>query len=301
MTADPDLVSGPVAVFGQDRATTAVAQQMRPLDQPVTHAHPVVEDETRALPGALRLGHFLEVFQDPALEVVYLLDPLPQQVVRGLLAADPPGAEHRDFLVVEPMLVGLPPGRKLAEGTGLRVHGARETADRHLVVVAGVDHRDILARDQVVPRLRRDVMPGARQRIDIGLAHGDDLALEAHLHLAEGRGLAVRELPLEVLAAGQRAQMGDHRVDARACPRDGAVDPFPRQQQRAFHTVLGAERVKRGLERGRVVEPGEVVEGGDGIHGAADRGIWGCSARAARAKFACNPWLSKDIPCRRLS
>ena len=111
------FIFGTFHILGQDRATAAVAQIVRPLDQPVPHGHAVVEHETFTLPGAVLGGHLFEIAQDAALQVIDILDPLPQQEVGGFLAADAAGAEHGHTLVVEAVLVLLPPGgksRKLA-------------------------------------------------------------------------------------------------------------------------------------------------------------------------------------------
>src|SRR6056297_775884 len=135
---------------------------------------------------------------------------------------------------------------------------------------ARVDHRHIRRADQLVPFGGVDVVADARLGVDVRLAHGDDLALEADLEAAEGLPLTAAFLPLQIGAAGQGADMGQHRVDSGAGACDGAVDPFMRQQERTRDALREAKAIERATDGGGVIEAGEVVEGGDGIHGAGD-------------------------------
>ena len=73
-------------------------------------------------------------------------------------------------------------------------------------------------------------MASARARVHIGLAHGHDLALQAHFHAAKGHVGGVAFFPLQRSTSRQRADMRQHRVDPLAATCDGAVDPFARQQ-----------------------------------------------------------------------
>ena len=276
MAGNAFLECGVVAVFGQDGAAAGVAEQVRAFFQPMPHRHAAVKDETFALPCALLGGHLFQIFQDAALEVIDLLDPLPQQVIRAFLAADAAGAEHGDALVVEAVLVRLPPCRKVAETGGLRIDCALEGADRHLVVIAGVDHGDIGRGDERVPVGRFDVMADAGQRVHVGLAHRDDLALQPHFHPGEGRRAGGAFLPFQIGAARQGADMGQNSVDGGAGAGDGAVDPFARQKQRAGHALRAAQRGQPRLDRGGVVKAREVIEGGDSIHGARFTPRLGC-------------------------
>src|SRR5210317_1493573 len=126
-----------VEVLWRQGHPAGVAQFVIAFLQAVTNRNTAVEDETFAVPLAVFGGHFFEVFQDAALEVIDLVDALAQQVVRGFLATDAAGAEHRDALVVEPLLVFSPPVGKLTEGFRFRIDRALEGADLDLVVVAG--------------------------------------------------------------------------------------------------------------------------------------------------------------------
>src|SRR3546814_9789509 len=46
------------------------------LDQPVPHAHPLVEDEAAAVPAAVGFGHLFQIGEDAALQMADLLDAL---------------------------------------------------------------------------------------------------------------------------------------------------------------------------------------------------------------------------------
>ena len=246
-----------------------MAQIMRPFLEPVPHRDPPVKDETFALPRALLLRHLFEVFQNPALEVIDLFNPLLEQVIRALLAADTAGAKHRHALVVKALFIRLPPLRELAKAFGLRVDRALECADRHLVIIARVDHRHIVRTDQIVPFGRLDIMADAGARIDIGLAHGDDLGLQAHLHAAKGLLGGKAFLMHQIAASRQSADMRQNRVNSGARSGDGAVDPLMGDEQGAGDPFGGAKRLERGLHGLAVGETGEVIERCDGIgHGA---------------------------------
>ena len=211
-------------------------------------------------------GDVFKVLEDAPLEVEHVLHPLADQVVRRFLTPDTAGAEHRDFLVVEPVLIRLPPGGEFAKALGFRVDGPVECADRDLIVIARVDHGNIVAADQIVPVGGIDVMPDLGQRIDIGLTHGHDLALQADLHLAEGRRRGGAFLPLKIGAAGQGTDMRDDRVYPRTGAGDGAVNAFGGDKQRAFDVMLRTKRNQRRAQGVRRVKTAEMIEGGNGIH-----------------------------------
>ena len=203
-----------------------MTQQVRTLFQPVADADAVIKDKTFALPRAFLLRDFLEILEDAAFEVEHVLDPLPQKEVRRFLAADATGTEHRDALVVKPVAVFFPPRGKFAKALSFRIDRALKRADGHLVIVPGVDDRDIGRADQLIPFRRVDVMPDAGLWIDVGLTHRDDLFLEPHLELGKRRLVAGGFLPFQPLAAGQRPDMGQDSLDPSRGARDGPVDPF---------------------------------------------------------------------------
>jgi nicotinamidase/pyrazinamidase len=164
------------------------------------------------------------------------------------------------------MLVLFPPGRKFSETLCLGVDRTVKGPDRHFVIVACVDHGNIFAGNQVVPFSRVNIMPDARQRIDIGLTHRHDLALQADLHLAERRLGCGAFLPLKIGTAGQGPDVCDHGVNSGAGAGNRAVDPFASDQQRAFDVLRVAKRLQRCPQSVRIAEPREVVEGGNRVH-----------------------------------
>ena len=147
-----------------------------------------------------------------------------------------------------------------------RIDRALERADRRLVVVARIDHRHVGRRDQVVPVLRIDIGAHDVARIGPRHAHGDDLALQPHLHPAEGHLGRGAFLPFQIGAARKCADMRQHRVDALPCPRDGPIDPFRRDQQRAANPMRLANCLQGRPKHVRVLEPRELVKRGDGQH-----------------------------------
>src|SRR5690606_30148141 len=87
-TADSGDVMFGLAVLGRDWGPAGVALFEIAFAQIVPYGDPVVEHEAVALPADFGLGHFFQVFQDAALEVVDLLETLAEHVARRLLAAD---------------------------------------------------------------------------------------------------------------------------------------------------------------------------------------------------------------------
>ena len=234
---------------------------MRARRQPVPHRHALVEDEAFAPPCAVLLGHFLQIAQDAAVEMVDLLHPFRLQESGGLFAADAAGAEHRHPALAghQPLAMVAEPGREVGEPGRAGIHRARERADRHLIGVARVDRQRLGIGDQRVPRRRRDIGAGIGQRIDRD-AHRHDLALHLHLQPVERHRRGVRELQRRRRAARQRADVREHRVQRRRRPRDRAVDPFAGQQQRALHPRRARARQQRFAQRVRVIEPREAVQ-----------------------------------------
>ncbi len=295
------LIERRLAVGGAERAAASAAQLVVAGHLAVADADPFIEDEAFALPQALFGGHLLEVIEDAALEVIDLLDPLGFQEGGALFAADPAGAEHRHFerltLAQQACALAPEPRWKIAERGGLRVDRAGKSADRDLVVVAGVDHHGARIGDQRVPVSRGDIVPGASQRIDLRLAHGDDLTLEPHFHAVERLLARSGQLHIERGAIGQGADLRKHRGDALGTARNRAVDPLAGEQQRALDALRLAQRGQRRAQRGRIGEPGEPVQRGnrDGANrtwhrgslnpGGADREPQGARRRIAIAKF----------------
>gem|GEM_PF-5616747 len=255
------------------------------LDEPVPHGHPLVEDEALAAPQAFRLRHGLQIFQDAAFQVMHVAHTLGLQEGGGLFTADAAGAVHGDLGRGRPVQQGAPLGAEpvgeLAEGAGVGLDGAFKGADLALIVVAGVDENGVGIGDQGVPVLRRNIGSHALDRVDVGLAHGDDLGLHPHLHTVEGHGLGRRILQLQPLEPRQGAHAVDNASDVGFRPGDGAVDPLVRHQKRAAH-LRPAQVQQVQAQRRRIGHGRETIQGGDGERG--------------RGRHRGNGWDGHDLP-----
>ena len=60
--------------------------------------------------------------------------------------------------------------------------------------------------------------------------------------------------------------MGNRRINASAATRDGPVDPFGGQQQRATDAMRFAKFQKWALNCNNVIKAGEMIKSGDCIH-----------------------------------
>ena len=93
--------------------------------------------------------------------------------------------------------------QEIRQSFGFQGQLPRQAANRNLVVIAGVNHGHIIAVDQVIPILSRDLMPGACCWVDMGLAHGDNLTLQAHFHTRKRWGVRSCLLPLQTRTTGE--------------------------------------------------------------------------------------------------
>src|SRR5690349_5217840 len=82
-----------------------------PLAEAMAERDAFVEHKTVAAPATVGFRHVLQIFQDAALEVIDLRKAQREQQRTRLLAANAPGAEHRDPLV--PGRIKLPRGERL--------------------------------------------------------------------------------------------------------------------------------------------------------------------------------------------
>ena len=256
---DPGLVDVRSFVFVRDRAPACVAEVVRTLLYAVTNRDAVIEDETLAIPGAFLWRRVFEVLQNAAFEVEHFINPLTQQIRRGLFAADATGAVHCDLLASIGGLVGVPPVGEFAKTGRAGVDGAFKLTNADLIVVAGVDQDDVVSVDQVVPIFRLHVGPDLRCRIDAWLAKGDDFLLQPDFKAQERLILRFAFRPVEQRAARQGAQIGQRCVDAFARSGDGAVDALGRQQNRAFDASVAAAGLNARLQGGGIIETGEVI------------------------------------------
>ena len=156
------------------------------------------------------------------------------------------------------------PIRELAERRRARIDGVAERAERHLVVVARIDHDRVGIGDQRVPVGRLDIGAGIRQRVDVVDAHRHDLLLQPHLHAMERHRGRRAEFDLQAGHAGDRLEMRDQLVDRRRRSGDRAVDAL----RAAISSVplmraAAAEGGERLAQRFRRVEPAEAIERGN--------------------------------------
>src|SRR5690606_11032479 len=150
--------------------------------------------EALALPLALLGRHFLEVFQDTALEMVDLLETFLEHEARSLLATNATSAEHGHLLVLLRIVLLTHIFGEFAEGPGLRVDRPLEGADRYLVIIAGVDQQHFRIADQRIPVLRLDIGADPLVGTDARYADGDDFLLQLDLGAIERHLVAERFL-----------------------------------------------------------------------------------------------------------
>src|SRR6056297_2801569 len=103
------------------------------------HRHPIVENETLALPGRVLGRHLFQVFQNASAQVKNLLKPLFQHESRGLLTAYATSTEHRHLAVSGRVKMLTHVGGELAKVGGVRRYCTPERANAALVVIARVE------------------------------------------------------------------------------------------------------------------------------------------------------------------
>ena len=194
--------------------------------------HALIEDETIAM--IMRAATLFEIFQDAAIELQHIAEALGLHIGASLLAANAARAEHDDGLVLH--LLG-----ELGNGGGevtKMIHARRQRivkrAELHLIVVARIEQRDLAP--LIEPRLQlrgRDLWRGALRRVDARHTKGDDLALDAHQHPAEGLISRVAIFGSQRLKTWNRTQPHQELLDRGLITRDEEIDPFRAQQDRA--------------------------------------------------------------------
>ncbi len=108
-----------------------------------------------------------------------------------------------------------------------------------------------------------DIGADVLQRIDVGLAHGDDLALQPNLHAVKRHVIGIAVLYLQPGQFRHGLEMRDQRRDRILRAGDRAVDALARQKQRALDATLRTEGGKRRAQLREALEPAEAVERGD--------------------------------------
>ena len=220
--------------------------------QTLPHRHPLVEDKTFTLPAALRCRNCFQVLEDATAQVVDLVKtPQAQQRCR-LFAADSSGAEHRHLGLAAILRsqrsartgLGFQPRRKLRKTTCARVKRPGEAANRHFVVVAGIDQHEIGVIQQAVPILRLHVLARQHQWTHAGYVQGNDLRFQAHLEPHKGGCFRPGLLVLQIGQPCIGAQPGQHCPYTLRRTGDSAIDAFRCQQQSPFYRVVKTDRVQ---------------------------------------------------------
>ena len=105
------------------------------------------------------------------------------------------------------------------------------------------------------------------RRIDRGVPERDDFLLQPDLQPLERYRGSARKFEFEIVEPaaekGAVLQLADEGVDGFIAARNGAVDPFMRQQHAALDPKAGRKRAQRLAQLPKIRQCGELVEGGD--------------------------------------
>ena len=111
-----------------------------------------------------------------------------------------------------------------------------------------------------------DIVACARARIDIGLAHCDNLFFQANFHAFEGHDAGRALFMFKVRTARQRGDMRPKPGNSLFGSSDCAVDSFFGEQNCAFDALMLTKRHHRRAQSARIVKAGEVIKSGDCKH-----------------------------------
>jgi hypothetical protein len=231
MAGDTFLEFRPRPVLRRQRPPTRATQRKRQFAQAMAHRHPLVEDETSAAARGSDLRHLLQVFQDATLAG----DTPPRHPApSGKPWISRTGCRRcrTSRCACCGTGPGWPPTRRGNRGSFPSPdRRALECADGRLVVVPRVDHRHIRCRDQIIPVAGRHIGPDQAIGVRPRHPHRHDLRFSRTLIRPNGISAAVLSFH------SRSAQPGSARTCARtasmpARPRDGAVDPLGRDQER---------------------------------------------------------------------
>ena len=100
-TGNPRFVVRRCLCLRRQRRAASAAKLRLAFDQTVPHRDAFVENKALALPAAFFRRDFFEIFQNPALQMIDILNAKAFDERRRLLAAYAAGAEHSDFLAVQ--------------------------------------------------------------------------------------------------------------------------------------------------------------------------------------------------------
>ena len=222
----------------------------------------LIEDIAVALPHALIVGDFFEVFEDAALEVVDMLEALFEHPGGGTLAADASGAEHGDFFVDFGVVVFIDELWELAEAGDLWIDCPFEGAGVKFVVVAGVDEDDLWIGDEGVPVFGFDVL--ADMFVGVGIdADVDEGGFNFDFGAVEDGGWGVAGFVGEVAESFVGLHDVDDLGDGFWEATDGAVDAFICEKDGAKDIAVEHLLFEGGGEGVAIVDVDELVEGDD--------------------------------------
>ncbi len=188
---------------------------------------------------------------------------------RRLLAPDAAGAEHGDGPLAPLRLAHRggkrrEPSGKLGETARAGIAGARETADAHLVTVAGVDDERRGVRDEGVPVGGVDIL--ADLIAALGPPHGYDLGLHLDLEPPERDRVRIGKFDLRPPIRPKHAKGLDEPVDARLRPRHGAIESLPGEDKRSPDALCLAQSKQPRRLLGGIGERHEAIGGTDADH-----------------------------------
>ena len=151
---------------------------------------------------------------------------------------------------------------KVTERINTRDHCALESAELHLVVVAGVVENDRATFvEPLLEHLRLQSWRGVLGRLDAFDPKGDDLFLDAHQHATEGLLGTLAVLGLEAFQSRNRMQLSDQRIHMLAYASDEHINALCAQQDRPLEFIglaLNEQTLAQRLELG---ERGELIAG----------------------------------------
>ena len=240
----------------------------------------MIEDETFAV--VVRTAAVLEIFQDAAFELEDAFESFAFHERPGFLAANAAGAEHDDGLLLHLQGQAAHGGGEIAEMIDADGERVLERAELHFVIVARVEQGDGTALvEPPLQFLRRELGGRAPRGINAIDTERDDLFLQSHEHPGERLMLRLAELRLQILQAGQAAQLpqqqinlvrrsGDEQVDALGAEENGALQfPLTAQAQQACAQV--PKFGQRGELIGRDVDHFVHRNGGHPIEGSGKK------------------------------
>ena len=157
------------------------------------------------------------------------------------------------------IFVGFPPRGELTKGGRLGVNRTVEGSDRHFVIIARINHDNIILRDQIVPIFSLHIVAHSRKWINIGLSHRHDFTLQTHFNLSENLLLCKTLFPLQTSTTRKAAQVCHYGVDASTWTSNRSVDPFVGEQDRALHVLCIAQGAHGWTQCVSIFETGEMV------------------------------------------